>query len=309
MLGIIYKFTIVAKVKYNGHKPYYIGQHWEKKNLSYFLSSRGYIGSGSIWLNLIRKIKQSNPDNWRFFLRREVLYSSEHITQGGLDALEKYFIEKYKSFDYLELGGCNVIDGTANHFAAGSPAKLPRVREKMHLKMQERLRNGWRPKGVAISAERAKRQSIIMKEYYRTHVSPNKGKHIPKEQHPMYGRKHSLKSRKLMSQHHADISGDKNPMRTHSIDFSGNKNPFFGKHHTDEVKEKQSAIMKEYYRTHRNPQKGKKLGHQSKERKEQQSKAIKGMRWITNGTIDRRTKDLTNIPKGWRLGRSNYKMK
>lgn len=30
MIGIIYKFTIVAKYKMDGCKPFYIGQHFEK---------------------------------------------------------------------------------------------------------------------------------------------------------------------------------------------------------------------------------------------------------------------------------------
>lgn len=31
MVGIIYKFTIIAKYKYDGHKPFYVGQHHTKE--------------------------------------------------------------------------------------------------------------------------------------------------------------------------------------------------------------------------------------------------------------------------------------
>ena len=32
MVGIIYKFTILVKYKFYGNKPFYVGQHWCKKN-------------------------------------------------------------------------------------------------------------------------------------------------------------------------------------------------------------------------------------------------------------------------------------
>ena len=33
MIGIIYKFTIMSQVKFNGHRPFYIGQHWENNDI------------------------------------------------------------------------------------------------------------------------------------------------------------------------------------------------------------------------------------------------------------------------------------
>ena len=35
MIGIIYKFTIIAGYKIEGHKPYYVGQHWERNSLKH----------------------------------------------------------------------------------------------------------------------------------------------------------------------------------------------------------------------------------------------------------------------------------
>lgn len=43
MIGIIYKFTIVAKYKMDGHKPFYVGQHGRADDFD------DYDGSGSIW--------------------------------------------------------------------------------------------------------------------------------------------------------------------------------------------------------------------------------------------------------------------
>ena len=53
MYGIIYKFTIIAKYKFDGHKPFYVGQHWEKRSVEHFSSSSvcNYDGSGKIWNN------------------------------------------------------------------------------------------------------------------------------------------------------------------------------------------------------------------------------------------------------------------
>lgn len=32
MIGIIYKFTIIApNCRKDGHRPFYVGQHWESK--------------------------------------------------------------------------------------------------------------------------------------------------------------------------------------------------------------------------------------------------------------------------------------
>ena len=42
-VGIIYKFTIIAKYKFDGHKPFYVGQHFGLDDFDI------YIGSGAIW--------------------------------------------------------------------------------------------------------------------------------------------------------------------------------------------------------------------------------------------------------------------
>ena len=134
-IGIIYKFTILAKIKRDGHKPFYIGQHWEKRSIEYFLSrDSDYYGSGTIWLDSVKGLRRLRPDNWKSFIKREVLYGSNRITQRGLDALEEHFIKKYKSHYSNLNGGCNVLLGTANRFGSTNPMYdkeiINKVREK-----------------------------------------------------------------------------------------------------------------------------------------------------------------------------------
>lgn len=99
MYGIIYKFTIIAKYKFDGHKPFYVGQHWEKRSIEHFSSSSvsNYDGSGKIWNNFIKRLKQEFPTCWRKLIKREVLYASELLNQKGLDILEEYYIKKEQS--------------------------------------------------------------------------------------------------------------------------------------------------------------------------------------------------------------------
>lgn len=69
------------------------------------------------------------------------------------------------------------------------------------------------------------------------------------ENHPMYGKKHTEESKAKMRQSHLGNSSrkgvpcseeTKTKIREKSLerDLSGEKNPFYGKHHTDEAKEK-----------------------------------------------------------------------
>ena len=114
MIGIIYKFTILAKIKRDGHKPFYIGQHWCKSKDDFLCRDYPYYGSGTIWLKCIKKLKKSNSDNWRFFVKREILCVIANNSQKTLDKLEEFWIKREKSHHSYELGGCTVLWGTAN---------------------------------------------------------------------------------------------------------------------------------------------------------------------------------------------------
>lgn len=56
------------------------------------------------------------------------------------------------------------------------------------------------------------------------------------------GKTHSLETRKKMSEHHADVSGENNPM--YGKKLSGEKNPMYGKTHSEETRKKMSDAFK-----------------------------------------------------------------
>jgi len=122
-IGIIYKFTIITKYKFNGHKPFYVGQHFCLEDFDL------YPGSGSIWTNFINKLKQDYPKHWKKFIRREILYQRP-CSQKCLDKMEEYYIKQEKAHYSYKLGGCNVLWGTANKFGSGSPMKDPNIAKK-----------------------------------------------------------------------------------------------------------------------------------------------------------------------------------
>ena len=72
MIGIIYKFTILAKYKMYDHKPFYVGQHWEKRSVADFLKHNisNYSGSGSIWDDFINKLKKDYPNKWSRLIKK-----------------------------------------------------------------------------------------------------------------------------------------------------------------------------------------------------------------------------------------------
>lgn len=113
--------------------------------------------------------------------------------------------------------------------------------------------------------------------------------------------------RKKMRENHADFNGKNNPFYGDHR-FAGENNPFYGKKHSKENRKRQSEIMKEYYRNHINPMKGK---HRviTDSQKVKQSKTMSQTIWITNGIDNTRININLDIPNGWRRGRTGYKMK
>ena len=90
MIGIIYKFTILALYRMDGHKPFYVGQHVGVNDFN------DYWGSGKIWNNFLDRLKKDYPKCWMKLIRREVLYIHE-CYQKALDKLEEYYIKKEKA--------------------------------------------------------------------------------------------------------------------------------------------------------------------------------------------------------------------
>ena len=301
MIGIIYKFTIVCGKFNKEHMPFYIGQHWEKKSIEHFLSKKfdGYIGSGSIWYDYISKLKSEyGRIRWRHFIKREVLYSKDGITQAALDALEKHFIKKFKAHYSCGMGGCNVLIGTANSFGSGSPAKDPIVKKKI---------------------------SDFRKEYYKT----KEGKLVKKKLSERFGGE-TFKGDKNPNYGNYWTEEQKEAMRNKMIGrYNGDKNPNYGNHWSDAQRKRMSEQQRNKYKTaevNPNPMFGKKritngiintiissdqplpdgFWYGMKPQKSNNRKGSTGRIWITNGTKSKMISSGSVIPEGWRKGHHNF---
>lgn len=212
MIGIIYKFSVIAGLRFNNKKPFYIGQHWDK-NVESFLSRKNrYWGSGKIWWDFISKLKKNYPDNWKNFIRREVLFASEHISQTGLDAMEEFYIKRENAHYSCNLGGCNTLRGACARYYG----------------------EVWN-KNKHYSIEHRKKLSIA-------HKGIQAGK-----RHPLYGKKHSEESKRKMSESRKKIGGIKHSKAWNeriSISHMGDKNPMYGKKLTKEHRDKISKVFK-----------------------------------------------------------------
>lgn len=138
MVGIIYKMTIIEGCKRDGKNPFYIGQHWCESKEDFLRKNYPYWGCGSVWVKHLNFIKKKFPQNWKEFLKREVLCCIAVNNQKVLDKLEEYYIRKHKSHYSEKIGGCNILFGTANKFGSGSPAKDSLVRKKISEKAKGR---------------------------------------------------------------------------------------------------------------------------------------------------------------------------
>ena len=292
--GIIYKFTIVAKLKMDGQRPFYIGQHITTLNPEEFLSrDYYYYGSGRIWNKFINKLKQSNPSNWQCFIKREILFSSDKVTQRGLDAMEAYYIKREKSHYSFGIGGCNVLWS-----ASFAPSKDPEVRRKISeshkgknnpihkhtYTNEERKKISERMRGKCyITKEGRQRISEYMKNRIISPETRNKisiavsGENNPNwgkrgEETSMYGRHQSEEFKK---RHSERMRGKNNPMY-------GKPSPNKGKPMSEEQKQKISKalkgriLQKTILRGESHPMYGKK---QSEETKLKRSKSLKGRKF------------------------------
>ena len=219
-IGIIYKFTITGKYEFDGHKPFYIGQHFGLDDFD------TYIGSGSIWEDFINRMKKDFPTCWRKLIKREVLYQRP-CSQAALDKLEEYFIKKEKSHHSYKLGGCNVLWGTANEFGSGSPMKDPIVRKKQ----SESLKRTFAENPELFKEINKKRQWSLDNTDYKEKISKTlKGRYVG-ENNPNFGNKWTEKQKEKLS----------NKMKGRYIDTN---NPNFGNKWTEKQKEKLSNKMK-----------------------------------------------------------------
>lgn len=191
-VGIIYKLTILhPNFKRDGKRTFYIGQHWDNRGLEKCFLDNNYWGSGTIWLEYLNALKKKYPDNWNSYVLREILFYSDKVTQRGLDVLERHYIKKYKSHYSFQLGGCNVLWGTANQFGSENPMCDPNVIEKVRQKKKNKYQGErcyWFGKRLSDSTK--KKLSDLAKERYK------KGKH------PSIGLKVSDKHKEILSRVH-----------------------------------------------------------------------------------------------------------
>lgn len=138
MIGIIYKFTIIAKYKKDEYRPFYIGQHWCKSTNDFLCRDYPYCGSGKIWYNFLNRLRRDYPNNWQYFIKREILCTVTNNSQKILDQLEEFWIKREKSHYSFQIGGCNVLWGAARKQGELNPMKDPNIAKKVSFK----LRNG-----------------------------------------------------------------------------------------------------------------------------------------------------------------------
>lgn len=342
MLGIIYKFTIRSEIKYKGHRPYYIGQHWHNGSLEDFESIYSdYWGSGTIWSTLLNKLKENNTKNWKMFIKREILFSSNTVSQKALDKLEGFYIKKYKSCYFSNLGGCNIIQGLANEIGINNPAKDPAVRKYLsdlwkteefrkkqkltRLKNKERnseirrevwRRPGYRDRMVAIMKQRYSNeecraaQSKIAKEILSRKDVKIKLSKASKENWKKEGRREN--ARKVM------IEKWKNPeFRAMMIERNGQRGKPLdykrrlalskankGRKFTEEHRRKLSLAKKGKYVGEKSPFYGRKA---SPETLKKLSELHKGGYWVNNGKENLYRRPNETIPEGYVRGKLKIK--
>lgn len=219
--GFIYLTTNLVNGKI------YIGQHIVKSTKDF---NDGYIGSGTLFQRALRKYGKKN------FKRRilKICYS-----ENQLNAFETYYIKKYnpnldKSIGYNQCLGPIDVCGKLN------PAKLPEVREK--IKNSRIGKIPWN-KGRKWDEETKRKISEAQKgekswtygkrgkdchNYGRKLSEETKRKLSEKlsgKNNPNYGRKWGEDFRRKISEHHADVSGENNPM----YGKRGEKSPMYGR--------------------------------------------------------------------------------
>lgn len=292
MIGVVYKFTIVSKFKINENKPFYIGQHFclNESDLLKF-SNRNYVnylGSGKIWNDCVIRLKQLNPNNWCKFIKREILYAKEDISQKALDVLEAHFIKKYKAHYSFGLGGCNILWGTANEFGSGSPMKDPNIR---------------------------KARSEYMKEYYKTHKHPCLGKKLTKEQREVLSKSHlgKVHSREVIERMSAKLRGRKRGEKFCNLmkeiwakrKESGWVSPVKGRKQNKDIVEKRRIGILKWNKEHPGARSGWKMSDESKMKVRLARLGKKRVGKATDDEIERRR---IGAIRGWEKRRNNQSL-
>lgn len=208
MIGFIYKTTCLVNGKI------YIGRHEGSEN-------DGYIGSGVRFTCAVKKYGREN-------FKREILRYCN--SENELSIWEYVFIKKFKSQDPNI--GYNIAEGNVNE-GKYNPAKIPEIRNKM-IEVNRRTTS---------DLNYRKRQSEIMKEYYKTHPAAFAGKHHSEE----VKRKISeAKMGKPSANKGVPASEEQKRKQSEKMKgrYLGEKNPNYGNKWTEEQRKHLSDVKK-----------------------------------------------------------------
>lgn len=208
-IGFIYLTTNLVNGKI------YIGRHeFNKEN-------KIYIGSGSKFRLALKKYGREN-------FKRKILRicHSEH----ELTIWEYVYIKKYHSQD--KNIGYNIADGNVNT-SKYNPTKLPEVRKKM---MEINRRTTSDP-------DYRKRQSEIMKEYFKTHPGTFCGKKHSEETKEKI-RKSRLGKPAWNKGKPASEEQKRKQSEKMKGKYKGEKSPLYGRHPSLEARRKMSESAK-----------------------------------------------------------------
>ena len=168
-----------------------------------------YFGSGVICSRALKKFGKEN-------CKKEILRECE--TQKQLDFFEMFYIKKFNSTD-INIG-YNIMPGTTNEFAQGSPMLIERVR----LKVQKKIKKFFRTRK---GKNHAKKISEHVKKIKTLFTSEN----VMGEKNPNFGNKWTDEQKEKMRQ---KMLGR----------YDGEKNPNFGNKWSDEKRKKMSDAQK-----------------------------------------------------------------
>lgn len=267
MTKIVYKFTIIDLVKIYGNKPFYVGQRSKSKSEEHFLKESNYYGSGSIWIDCLTSLKRKTGNDWKKFVKREILFSTKNPSQKLLDKMEEIHIRKQNSLYDNKKGGTNILPGTSNNFGSGSPMKNPIVSEKVSKSMKL-----WWIENPEKGAEmhRKRRITLDTTDYKQRISNTLKGKYVGNE-NPNYGNKWT------------DVQ--KEDMRKKMTGrYIGKNNPNYGEKWSQEKRKNFSEEIKNKYK------------------KGEIVNSMSGMKRITDENINTVIKAGEPLPKGFRFG-------
>ena len=308
MDGIIYKFTILAKYKFDEYKPFYVGQHWEQNGLEYFKKSDepNYSGSGKIWNDFICKMKQEFPTCWRKLIKREVLFYSENCSQKTLDKMEEYFIKKEKSHYSYKLGGCNIAwGGNGSRTDESTKEKLRKINLGKKLSDETKSKMSESGKNKKLSSKTKDKirltklgdKNPAKRKEVREKISKSNAGKVPWNK----GKKAAIETRKKLSESHKG----KTPWNKGIVMSEESRKNLSEKLTGRKLSEKHRENIKKYVSLNP-PFKGK---HHSEETKIKLSKYFlgkspgnKGKVCINNGLKNKYIFKDDKLPEGWEHG-------